>query len=151
MPAEAAAGRVIAELAGELDRVSVRRDALAAEIEEAFLGHPSGELLASMPGIGLRTGARILAEIGDGSAYATGSKLAAYVGLAPVTCQSGTTSSPRPAAAAATTGSRTPCSSSPSHPCATPPPKRSTTANAPKANALTPHLPNGDRSARRAW
>jgi len=44
-----------------------------------------------MPGIGPRTGARILAEIGDGSAFANGSKLAAYAGLAPVTHQSGTT------------------------------------------------------------
>jgi len=91
MPAEAATGRVIAELAGELDRVCARRDALAAEIEEVFLAHPFGELLASMPGIGPRTGARILAEIGDGSAFRDGSKLAAYAGLAPVTRQSGTT------------------------------------------------------------
>lgn len=90
VPAEAATGRVISELAAELDRVSARRDALAAEIEEAFLSHPFGELLASMPGIGPRTGARILAEIGDGSAFANGSKLAAYAGLAPVTRQSGT-------------------------------------------------------------
>jgi transposase len=90
VPAEAATGRVIAELAAELDRVCGRRDALAAEIEEAFLSHPSGELLASMPGIGPRTGARILAEIGDGSAFRDGSKLAAYAGLAPVTRQSRT-------------------------------------------------------------
>jgi len=90
VPAEAATGRVIAGLAAELDRVCARRDALAAEIEEAFLSHPFGELLASMPGIGPRTGARILAEIGDGSAFASGSKLAAYAGLAPVARQSGT-------------------------------------------------------------
>jgi transposase len=90
VPAEAATGRVIAELAGELDRVCTRRDALAAEIEETFLAHPSGELLASLPGIGPRTGARILAETGDGSAFTSGSKLAAYAGLAPVTRQSGT-------------------------------------------------------------
>ena len=68
VPAEATIGRVIAELAVELDRVFARRDALAAEIEEAFLAHPFGELLSSMPGIGPRTGSRILAEIGDGSA-----------------------------------------------------------------------------------
>jgi len=91
VPAEATTGRIITELAGELDRVCTRREALAAEIEEAFLAHPSGELLASLPGIGPRTGARILAEIGDGSAYANGSKPAAYAGLAPVTRQSGTT------------------------------------------------------------
>jgi transposase len=90
VPAEAATGRVISELAAELDRVCGRRDVLAAEIEEAFLAHPFGELLASMPGVGPRTGARILAEIGDGSAFANGSKLAAYAGLAPVTRQSGT-------------------------------------------------------------
>jgi hypothetical protein len=46
VPAEAATGRVIAELATELDRVYARRDALAGEIEEVFLarrpgpGHP---------------------------------------------------------------------------------------------------------------
>lgn len=89
VPAEATFGRVIAELAGELDRIFARRDALAAEIEEAFLAHPFGELLSSMPGIGPRTGARILAEIGDGSRFADGDKLASYAGLAPVTRQSG--------------------------------------------------------------
>jgi len=82
VPAEAATGRVITELATELDRAATCRDALAGEIEEAFLSHPSGELLATMPGIGPRTGARILAEIGDGSAFTNGSKLAAYAGLA---------------------------------------------------------------------
>jgi transposase len=80
---------VIAELAVELDRVHQRRDALAGEIEEAFLAHPFGQLLASLPGIGPRTGARILAEVGDGTRFADGSKLASYAGLAPVTRQSG--------------------------------------------------------------
>jgi transposase len=90
VPAEKAAGRVIAELARELDRLLQRRAALEKEIEEAFLSHPFGEILASMPGIGPRTGARILAEIGDGSGFASGAKLAAYAGIAPVTRQSGT-------------------------------------------------------------
>ena len=89
VPAETTIGRVIAELAVELDRIFARRDALAAEIEEAFLAHPFGELLSSMPGIGPRTGSRILAEIGDGTRFADGDKLASYAGLAPVTRQSG--------------------------------------------------------------
>lgn len=89
LPAEAAIGRVIAELAGELDRLHRRRDALAKEIEEVFLAHPFGELLVSLAGIGPRTGARILAEIGDGTRFPNGSKLASYAGLAPVTRQSG--------------------------------------------------------------
>ena len=67
-----------------------RRDTLAAEIEEVFLAHPFGQLLVSLSGIGPRTGARILAEIGDGTRFANGSKLASYAGLAPVTRQSGT-------------------------------------------------------------
>ena len=138
MPAEAATGRGNAELAAELDRACGRRDALAAEIEEAFLSCPSGELLASMPGIGPRAGARILAEIGDGSAFRDGGKLAARAGLAPVTRQSGTSLAAETAAAAAATGSRTPCSSPRSHPCATRHPGPSTTAREPRANAITP-------------
>lgn len=91
VPAEATVGRVIAELAVELDRIRERRDRLENEIEKVFLSHPLGAVLISLPGIGVRTGARILAEIGDGSAFETGSKLAAYAGLAPVTRQSGKT------------------------------------------------------------
>lgn len=90
VPAEATLGRVIAELAVELDRVHSRRDHLEAEIERVFLAHPLGPVLISLPGVGPRTGARILAEIGDGSGFSSGSKLAAYAGLAPVTRQSGT-------------------------------------------------------------
>ena len=42
-----------------------------------------------MPGIGVRTGARILAEIGDASNFPTAAHPAAYAGLAPVTRRSG--------------------------------------------------------------
>lgn len=90
LPAEDAVGRVVAELATELDRVHRRRDALAGEIEEVFLAHPFGQILITLAGIGPRTGARILAEVGDGTRFANGSKLASYAGLAPVTRQSGT-------------------------------------------------------------
>ncbi len=43
-----------------------------------------------MPGVGVRTGARILLEVGDASSFATPGHLAAYAGLAPVTRRSGT-------------------------------------------------------------
>ena len=89
VPAEEATGRVIAELASDLDRILARRDARAAEIEEVFLARPFGELLPALPGIGPRTGSRILAEIGDGTRFADGDRLASYAGLAPVTRQSG--------------------------------------------------------------
>ncbi|GIJ29441.1 hypothetical protein Vqi01_46030 [Micromonospora qiuiae] len=42
-----------------------------------------------MPGIGVGTEARILLEVGDGTAFATPGHLAAYAGLAPVTRRSG--------------------------------------------------------------
>ncbi|MDY7104648.1 MAG: IS110 family transposase [Actinomycetota bacterium] len=90
LPAEAAVGQIISELAAELDRIHERRDSLESQIEAAFTAHPFGRLLLTMPGIGPRTGARILAEIGDGSRFSSGSKLASYAGIAPVVRQSGT-------------------------------------------------------------
>ena len=86
---EAVTGRVIAEVVAELDRTLERRKWLEAEIEALFGAHPFGRILQTLPGIGPRTGSRILAEIGDGSRFANGSRLASYAGLAPVTRQSG--------------------------------------------------------------
>jgi transposase len=51
--------------------------------------HPLAGVLISMPGIGVRIAARILLEVGDGSAFPTPGHLAAYAGLAPVTRRSG--------------------------------------------------------------
>lgn len=42
-----------------------------------------------MPGIGVRTGARILIDVGDGTAFHTAGHFAAYAGLVPVTRRSG--------------------------------------------------------------
>lgn len=42
-----------------------------------------------MPGVGVRTGARILIEVGDGSTFPTAGHLAAYAGLAPATRRPG--------------------------------------------------------------
>jgi transposase len=89
VPVEETAGRVIGELAEELDRLVERRERLAAEIEQAFSRHPRAPVLMSIPGIGARTGARILTEIGDVDRFPTAGHLAAYAGLAPVTRQSG--------------------------------------------------------------
>ena len=89
VPVEAVMGRVIAEVVVELDRTLERRKRLETEIAELFNAHPFGRTLGTLPGIGPRTGSRILAEIGDGSRFANGSRLASYAGLAPVTRQSG--------------------------------------------------------------
>lgn len=42
-----------------------------------------------MPGIGVRTGARILIDVGDASSFPIAAHLAAYAGLAPATRSSG--------------------------------------------------------------
>jgi transposase len=89
IPAQETAGRVIRELADELDRLAARRDRLATEIEQTFASHPHAPVLMSIPGIGARTGARILTEIADINRFPTSGHLAAYAGLAPVTRQSG--------------------------------------------------------------
>ena len=89
VPAEATLGRIIASLAAELDRIAGQRQAIETEIEAVFKRHPLAPVLESLPGIGTRTGARILCEIGDPTRFATAGHLAAYAGLAPVTRQSG--------------------------------------------------------------
>lgn len=58
-------------------------------LEELLEDHPLSKVLTSMPGIGVRTGARILIEVGDGSTFPTAGHLAAYAGLAPATRSSG--------------------------------------------------------------
>ena len=89
VPAEAAQGRVISELAASVADLHRRRSALADDVEAVFSVHPLAPVLRSLPGIGTRTGARILAEIGDIGRFPTSAHLAAYAGLAPVTRRSG--------------------------------------------------------------
>jgi transposase len=88
VPAEATLGRVISDLARELTRLIAARERLAGKIEALFALHPQAPVLLSIPGIGARTGARILTEIGDVTRFPTPGHLAAYAGLAPVTRQS---------------------------------------------------------------
>ena len=89
LPAETTWGEVITNLIGDLERIQTRRGELTAKIEEAFLDHPLGQVLNTLPGFGPRTGARTLAEIGDPYRFKNGSRLAAYAGLAPVNHRSG--------------------------------------------------------------
>lgn len=86
----AAAEKILPRLADSLREVLRQRDQVAREVEGILDAHPLGEVLTSMPGIGVRTGARILLEVGDGTAFPSSAHLAAYAGLAPVTRRSGT-------------------------------------------------------------
>lgn len=89
VPGTDAAALIVPTLAGSLASILDQRNVLVVRIEELLDSHPLSEVLRSMPGIGVRTGARILIDVGDGSSFPTAAHLAAYAGLAPVTRSSG--------------------------------------------------------------
>src|SRR5690606_9143687 len=90
VPGTRAAELVLPKLATTLRELLQQREQAAGQIEEMLDAHPLSTVLTSMPGIGVRPGARILLEVGDGSSFPTSGHLAAYAGLAPVTRRSGT-------------------------------------------------------------
>ncbi|MEU0722563.1 IS110 family transposase [Streptomyces lavendulocolor] len=89
VPGTEASVLIVPSLAASLSAVLDQRKVLAARIEELLEEHPLSQVLTSMPGIGVRTAARILIDVGDGSGFATAGHLAAYAGLAPATRRSG--------------------------------------------------------------
>jgi transposase len=89
VPGTAAADTVLPRLADSLKTVLQQRKTVAEQVEEILHAHPLAPVLISMPGIGIRTAARILLEIGDASAFKSSAHLAAYAGIAPVTRSSG--------------------------------------------------------------
>ena len=89
VPGTDAAALIVPSLATSLGALLDQRKVLAARIEQLLEAHPLSQVLTSMPGIGVRTAARILIDVGDGSSFATAGHLASYAGLAPVTRSSG--------------------------------------------------------------
>ncbi|MEV4188971.1 transposase, partial [Streptosporangium canum] len=89
VPGTSAAETVLPRLSRSLRSVLDQREQVAAEVEAMLDAHPLAKVLITMPGLGIRTTARLLLEIGDISAFATPGHLAAYAGLAPVTRRSG--------------------------------------------------------------
>ncbi len=89
VPGTGAAETVLPRLARSLAEVLDQRRQIAVEVEKVLDAHPLAGVLTSMPGVGVRTSARILLEVGDGSSFPTAGHLAAYAGLAPVTRRSG--------------------------------------------------------------
>ena len=90
VPGTAAADTVLPRLADSLKTVLQQRKQVAEQVEGILDAHPLAGVLTSMPGIGVRTAARILLEVGDASNFASSGHLAAYAGIAPVTRSSGT-------------------------------------------------------------
>ncbi|ORI12902.1 IS110 family transposase [Rhodococcus sp. 1168] len=83
-----AAETVIPKLAEQLSSLIHQRTKVADEVERLVGAHPLHEVLTSMPGVGIRTTARIITEL-SGKQFSTAGHLAAYAGLAPVTRRSG--------------------------------------------------------------
>ncbi|MFG2794926.1 IS110 family transposase [Streptomyces sp. NPDC048419] len=90
VPGTASAGEIISGLAESLAVLLKRREILETRMTALLEAHPLAKVLTSMPGVAVRTGARILAKVGDASAFPTAAHLASYAGLTPTTRRSGT-------------------------------------------------------------
>jgi len=88
VPGTDAVAKVLPKLAEQLVILRRQRDEIAEQVERVVESHPLSGVLTSMPGIGVRTAARILVEV-SGREFASAGHLAAYAGLAPVTRRSG--------------------------------------------------------------
>jgi transposase len=87
---ENAMGLQLAALLTQLDAACTAADQLQEAAEAHFEQHPDATIMISFPGLGLLTGARVLAEIGDDRArFSDGRGLKAYAGSAPITRASG--------------------------------------------------------------
>lgn len=83
------AEKIIGRLAEQLAQLDTQRRDIEAEILLVVDAHPLTEVLTSMPGVGVRTAARILTEV-VGKDFKDVAHLASYAGIAPVTRRSGT-------------------------------------------------------------
>lgn len=72
--------RLIRELDAEIEEIETEIQAMMDELHSP---------ITTIPGIGCRMGAMILAEVGDFSRFESPDKLLAYAGLSPSTYQSG--------------------------------------------------------------
>ena len=88
VPGTDAVAKVLPKLAEQLILLRRQRDEIAEQVERVVESHPLSKVLMSMPGIGVRTAARVLVEV-SGREFPSAGHLAAYAGLAPVTRRSG--------------------------------------------------------------
>jgi transposase len=85
---------VLTQLQDQLDFLERQLDALKQQIDSHVDQEPplraASDLIDSIPGIAPLTAAKILAEIGDASQFASADQLATYAGLCPANFVSGT-------------------------------------------------------------
>ncbi len=76
------------EIIARLAQLGQQRPDIEAEILAVVDAHPLTQVLTSMPGVSLRTAARILTEV-VGKNFKVTANLASYAGIAPVARRSG--------------------------------------------------------------
>jgi transposase len=87
---EQAMGRQALALLATLDTECRNVDELGQALTDAFTQHPDYAIITSFPGLGDRTGAKVLAELGDDKTRFTDARaVKAYAGSAPITRASG--------------------------------------------------------------
>lgn len=89
VPGTTAAEVIVPSLARQLAEILEQRRMLEGRLAALLEAHPLSRLLTSMPGIGVRIAATLLATIGDGSTFPDADHLASYAGLSPATKSSG--------------------------------------------------------------
>ena len=89
MPAAEVKAALVAEIASEILRTRDRLRELDARLEALVETDPSGEVVRSLPGMGLVLTAEFLAEAGDASRFVSADRLAAAAGIVPVLRASG--------------------------------------------------------------
>lgn len=83
-------GAVTAMLVAQVDAACDLVESLEAQVTDLYLAHPFSEFFDALPGVGLLTGARLLAEIGDDPfRFPRPSALQSYGGCRPQTNMSG--------------------------------------------------------------
>jgi transposase len=87
---EDAMGRQAQALLGQLNAACTAADDLEQAVTQSFNQHPDAGIITSFPGLGILTGARVLAEIGDDrSRFQDARGLKACAGAAPIIRASG--------------------------------------------------------------
>jgi transposase len=92
LPAAETKAALAAEIASEVLRTKERIDALEARLAELVETHPEGEVVMSLPGMGIIMTAEFLSSAGDLSRFGSPDRFAAAAGIAPVLRASGSVS-----------------------------------------------------------
>ena len=89
VPGTNAAATIVPMLASQLTDLYTQRADVFAQVDKLVDDHPLCMVPTSLPGVGVRTAARLLTEV-VGKDFKTAGHLASYAGIAPTTRRSGT-------------------------------------------------------------